>query len=233
MSINKLLEKLALNNLVGIELENDSFSWVKILKSNSIDELIDIASRNNINNFFWGKTNFDIRDFLISYRPERFSSKGIEKIELYNTYIMNLDFEKPYKTTVFIKVDSISIGINLIDDWILDENITDPGVYLEVVEEEDIEDYSMEQLQTYKEHKEQIKGGKEELFKIILKDPEFPSKKNQEIRYYYFIDLMEKEEMKEYRDLLKPYGSLRFGNVKIFMDEAWKRYKESMKDIEE
>src|SRR5690554_5475154 len=185
MVVKEILDKMYLNNLVGIELENSSFSSVRILKSNSIDELVSIAAKNNIKNFFWGVTNYDVRDFLISYRPERFSSKGAEKIDLYNSYVMNLDFNKPYKTTIFFEVDSILIGINVIDDWILEEELADPDIFLEVIEEEDIEDYSTEQLLRYKEHNEEIKGGKEKLFEIILKDPEFPSKKNQEIRYYY------------------------------------------------
>lgn len=225
------IEKLASSNLVGIELGNDSFTEVRILKSNSIDELISIATQNSIKNFFWGVTNYDIRDFLISYRPERFTSKGIEKIELYNSHVTNLDFNKPYKTTIFFKLDSIPIGINIIDDWILEEELADPDTYLEVIKEEDEEEYYEEIAVERKVNKDTRSEAKEIISQFILNDPDFKYKKNQEIRYWYFHDIMDKEEMEEYRDILKPYGAPHIGNVKMFMDELWMKYKEEQKKL--
>lgn len=143
---------------------------------------------------------------------------------------MSFDFSRPYKITVFTSINSILIGVSFLDDWLENEDITDPESFLEVVKNEDEEDYYEEIVVERKINKESKKNEKEIIMQFILNDSEFAYKKNQESRYWCFHDVMEKEEMKEFREILKPYGAPQIGNVKMFMDEAWQKYKEANKN---
>lgn len=226
MDIKNIENKINSLGLKSIMLEDNEFSDVRILKSNSIDEFLDIVIRNDVRNIFYGFSTYDFRDFLVYDYLDSLSSKGIEKIEAYNNHVMSIDFSKPYKVTLFANIESVCIGVNFLDSWIDSEDVTDPRYLLDVVKEEDEELYYEEIAESRKIMKSTVKDRKQKIMDFILNDPEFANKKNQESRYWYFHEVMETEEMKEYRGLLKPYGAPHIGNVKMFMDEVWRIHKE-------
>ncbi len=226
MDIKNIENKINSLGLKSIMLEDNEFSDVRILKSNSIDEFLDIVIRNDVRNIFYGFSTYDFRDFLVYDYLDSLSSKGIEKIEAYNNHVMSIDFSKPYKVTLFANIESVCIGVNFLDSWIDSEDVTDPRYLLDVVKEEDEELYYEEIEESRKSMNSTMKDQKQKIMDFILNDPEFANKKNQESRYWYFHEVMETEEMKEYRDLLKPFGAPHIGNVKMFMDEVWRIHKE-------
>lgn len=226
MDIKNIENKINSLGLKSIMLEDNEFSDVRILKSNSIDEFLDIVIRNDVRNIFYGFSTYDFRDFLVYDYQDSLSSKGIEKIEAYNNHVMSIDFSKPYKVTLFANIESVCIGVNFLDSWIDSEDVTDPRYLLDVVKEEDEELYYEEIEKSRKSMNSTMKDQKQKIMDFILNDPEFANKKNQESRYWYFHEVMETEEMKEYRDLLKPFGAPHIGNVKMFMDEVWRIHKE-------
>lgn len=217
-------------NLVPIELENNELTSVKILKSNSLDELLSHAQDCGIKRVYFAYMTYDPRSFKVNINPNGLSEKGKEKIELYNRYVDTIDFTKPYKVTIFIAIDSILLGVKMIDNWIQNEDLTDTHVLLEVVKEEDAEEYYHEVGRKRKELWTTKKDEKEELTEIILADPEFAHQKNMESRYYYFHRLIDREGMEKYGELLEPYGYYLAGNVKMFMDEVWRIYKDRLKE---
>lgn len=220
MDIKNIENKINSLGLKSIMLEDNEFSDVRILKSNSIDEFLDIVIRNDVRNIFYGFSTYDFRDFLVYDYQDSLSSKGIEKIEAYNNHVMSIDFSKPYKVTLFANIESVCIGVNFLDSWVDSEDVTDPRYLLDVVKEEDEELYYEEIEESRKSMNSTMKDQKQKIMDFILNDPEFANKKNQESRYWYFHEVMETEEMKEYRDLLKPFGAPHIGNVKMFMDEV-------------
>lgn len=84
MDIKNIENKINSLGLKSIMLEDNEFSDVRILKSNSIDEFLDIVIRNDVRNIFYGFSTYDFRDFLVYDYLDSLSSKGIEKIEAYN-----------------------------------------------------------------------------------------------------------------------------------------------------
>lgn len=233
MDIKNIENKINSLGLKSIMLEDNEFSDVRILKSNSIDEFLDIVIRNDVRNIFYGFSTYDFRDFLVYDYQDSLSSKGIEKIKAYNNHVMSIDFSKPYKVTLFANIESVCIGVNFLDSWIDSEDVTDPRYLLDVVKEEDEELYYEEIEKSRKSMNSTMKDQKQKIMDFILNDPEFANKKNQESRYWYFHEVMETEEMKEYRDLLKPFGAPHIGNVKMFMDEVWRIHKERISKKEE
>lgn len=229
MEKNKMINRIKSKNLIPIELENEDFIGIKTLKSNSIDELLEIGKDSGSKRVYFGYMTYDPSRFKLKYNPDTFSEKGCEKIELYNSHVETFDFTKPYKITVFIEIDSILLGIRIIDDWIQMKDLSDPDTILKAIEEEDEDNYHREFFDEQRKNRVSNKDNLEELLEIILSDPEFANKKNQQIRYWYFMEVMERNHMKKYIELLIPYGAPHIGNVKMFMDNAWRIYKERLK----
>ncbi|MFP3441592.1 hypothetical protein R0K18_28070, partial [Pantoea sp. SIMBA_133] len=64
--------------------------------------------------------------------------------------------------------------------------------------------------------KQKRKEDEKELREIIFNDPDFKYCKNQDLRYWYLVDLLEEEEMKKYQYIVKPYGISNTGKIKVF-----------------
>ena len=223
MERKEIISSIESKNLMAVELQNIENTAIKLLKNNSMDDFLKFVCEYGCKRIYFGYTLYDIRDYKISispHNPDIFSSKGNSQVELYNSFIDSLDFTKPYKLTIFASIDSILLGVEVVDDWIQNEDIADPNIVLEVIREEDEDDYTDEFMGKRKQYYELIKDDKTKLMDIILDEADFRLIKNQETRFWYFLEVIGKPEMKEYREILKPYGSYRFGNVKIFMDEV-------------
>jgi hypothetical protein len=63
------------------------------------------------------------------------------------------------------------------------------------------------------------------LREIIFNDPGFKFCKNQELRFWYLAELLEKENMKKYDYLIQPPGIPLMGKIKMFMDRTWVLFK--------
>lgn len=74
--------------------------------------------------------------------------------------------------------------------------------------------------------KEEQKEDEKKLRGIIFNDPEFEYCKNQELRYWYLVELLENEEMNKYNYLVQPPGIPHMGKIKMFMDKTWILYKD-------
>jgi hypothetical protein len=77
--------------------------------------------------------------------------------------------------------------------------------------------------------KDQQKGDEIQLREIIFNDPEFQYCKNQELRYWYLVELLEKEDMRKYEYMVQPPGIPHMGKIKMFMDKTWILFKERQK----
>jgi len=233
ISSKEIISNVESKNLVAVELLNIEKNMVKLLKNNSMDDFLNFICKHGGNRIYFGYTLYDPENYKISMRPydlDVLSSTGSSKVEIYNSFIDSLDFTKPYKLTIFTSIDSLLLGIEVVDDWIQNEDIADPRALLDVIKEDDEDDYTDEFMEKRKEYNDLIKDDKIKLMDIILDDPDFRLVKTQETRYWYLLELIAKPEMKGCGEFLKPYGSYRFGNVKMFMDEVNVKFKEREKN---
>jgi len=231
LSCEEIISNIESRNLIAVELLDIENTVIKLLKNNSMDDFLNFVGEYGCKRIYFGYISYDVRKFKISIAPyDALSSKGCNKVEIYNSFIDSLDFTKPYKLIIFASIDSILIGVEEVDDWIQDEDVVDPHELLKVVKEDDEDDYDEELMERRKEYNDLIKDDKTKLIDTILDDPDFRLIKTQETRYWYLLELIGKPEMKEYREFLKPYGAYRFGNVKMFMDEVNMKYKEREKN---
>lgn len=231
ISHEEIIKVIQNNHMRPIWLKDVRESNISILNDNDLEKFIEFARLNMAERIYIKYSYYDSSDYEIYGEYDNLSGRAIEEIKEYNSTVNSIDFTKPSKVVIFTFIDSMLLGIEHVDDWIQSSEVIDPlGKYEEIKLKYEF-DYIDEIAQTRRVTKDKFKPEKDRLMNIILNDHEFGYKKNQDSRYWYFQDLMDKPEMEEYRELLIPYGAPFGGNVKMFMDDVWRIFKEQEKKI--
>lgn len=217
------------HNMVPVRLRDVGLRGICILEDENISSFIELVKLDRALRIYYCYFYFDSLNFKINYQPRFLSSRAISEIESYNNLVDTFDFAQPYKLLIFTKIDSMQLGIELISDWPMSSGLRNPSELYEEIKSKYEDDYYVEVAQRRKEQRELFKQQKEEITKLILNDPEFQYKKNQESRYWYYIDFIQKPGLEKYKELLLPHGSPVNGNVKMFMDYVWRIFKEMEK----
>jgi hypothetical protein len=124
--------------------------------------------------------------------------------------------------TLFILQNGTFLGVDLDNPWIANQGISLAEETIELIENMFYRE--VKKISAYK--KDQQKDDENKLRETIFNDPEFRFCKNQDLRYWYLVDLLEKENMIKYDYLFQPYGILHNGKIKWFMDKTWMLNKE-------
>lgn len=126
---------------------------------------------------------------------------------------------------MFVLQNGTLVGVELYHPWIEDQGIQTAEDTMELMENK----FYREVTKISTNKKEQQKEDETQLREIIFNDPEFKFCKNQELRYWYLVELLEKESMKKYEHLVQPPGIPHMGKIKMFMDKTWILFKETKK----
>lgn len=191
-------------------------------------DFIDLVSSWNEKYIYLSTRNYLLEDFLIPDDwYDEYPKDFVKEVRVYNKKIKSLDMDRPKQTMLFVLQNGVMIIHEIIDPWIEDLGFK--------FAEDQIEELEAAYYSEIKKIKHKVKNQdqelKQQLREYIMSDPEFAHKKNQESRYWYFHEVMEREEMSKYRDLLMPYGAPHTGKVKMFMDEAWRLLKQRKEEI--
>lgn len=223
-------ESIRAAGFIPIELKNTNLTSTYMLKNSSFSQFIELVqSVNSSPRIYFSYFYYDLEDYWIDFEDELLSSKAVDKVISYNNHLKTLDLTRPYKAVVFSMVDTMMIGLEFEENWIEQTDVRDPEIILKSIEVEFVDDYFAEKMERRRTIQNNNQPIIEKLMGIILDDPEFAHKKNQHSRYWYYIDLMNRPDMEEFREVLVPYGAPHIGNLKMFLDEVWRLNKERIK----
>ncbi len=221
----QLIEKCSKYNLIPLEVGLLKISNQIHLKLDNTETYLKFASDSNFKYVYYNYTYYDADNYIIpdDWYSEQ-SKEYITVIRQHNQQVKSLDFDSPKKLTLFVLEYGTFIGIELNNFWIENQGID--------VSEEMIETFDNKFYRKGKKantSKEKRKKDEKELREIIFNDSEFKYCKNQDLRYWYLVELLEEEDMKKYKYLVEPYGISISGKIKVFMDKTWMFFKERAK----
>jgi hypothetical protein len=225
--VKKYLEiKIRKYNLIPLEVSSLNLTNKIFLDINEINEFLELAIDSKCYSIFYHYNYYNPEEYIIPLEwYSEYSNDFKNEVFRYNTHIKSLDFACPNRLTLFILQHGTLVGIELQNCWLENDGIKEAEEYIELLEEKFYRE--VEKINTDRE--KQHKHDENELREIIFNDSEFSYCKNQHLRYYYLIDLLEKEDMQKYKYLLHPFGAPHIGKVKMFMDKTWMLYKEYKK----
>ncbi|RCW74988.1 hypothetical protein [Saliterribacillus persicus] len=221
-----LKEKISGYNLIPLEVSHLKISNQIHLSINNIEDFLRFASDSLYDYVYFYYTYYDSEYYKIPFDwYSDYPRDFITKISKHNRSIESLDFSTPKSLTLFILQNGMYVGIVFENRWIENDEIEDAEEAIEM-----LENTFYDELKEIKNSKEDLKKDDEnELREIIINDPEFRYCKNQELRYWYLVEMLEKEDMKKYEYLVQPPGIPHNGKIKMFMDKTWILYKERKK----
>lgn len=229
MSIIKkqtLIEKIKSYNLIPLEVYALNISNQIHLNLDKIEDFLKFTRESNNCYLYYYYTFYNSGEYIIPLDWYSEYSKEIKtEIHQYNQYIESLDFSLPKSLTLFVLQNGTYVGVVLENLWIDDQDISIAEQAIEVIENRF--HHEVKKISANKKVKQ--KEEENELREIIFNDPEFKLCKNQALRYWYLIELLEKENMMKYDYLVQPYGYYKDGKVKWFMDITWDLYKDRNK----
>lgn len=226
---NSLVMKTLEAGLIPININYVDVNNKLQIPCDSVDDFIKFAKTTDSRHVFYYYDYHNIEDYLIPLDDYGdYPKEFIEEINFYNHKNQTIDFNQPYSIEIFVITNGVYIG-SVIDDFWLEELEIDTA-------EEKIQDIESKFTTTLKKiknsKKAQIKNDENELREIIFKDPEFTHCKNQQLRYNYLIDLIERDDdLNKFKYLISPYGAPHIGKIKFFMDETWRLFRENNKMI--
>jgi hypothetical protein len=222
----QLIEKINDYNLIPLEVRVMKLTDQVHLKIDEIDQFLKFASESNFKYVYYSYTYYNSGEYIIpSDWYSEYSKEFKAVVRQHNQQIKSFDFDSPQKLTLFILQNGTFVGIELNNFWIENQGISVSEEVIEVFENK----FHREVKKISANKKEQQKEDETQLREIIFNDPEFNFCKNQELRYWYLADLLEKENMKKYDYLVQPPGIPHMGKIKMFMDKTWMLYKERKK----
>lgn len=221
-----LKKKISNYNLIPLEVSALNISNQIFLEIDEIEEFLKFASDSNCEHVYYHYTYYNSEEYIIplDWYDEQ-TNKFQNTVKKHNQLIESLDFGYPNSLSLFILQNGTFVGIKLHDPWIEEKGIESAEDTIETIENEFYRE--VEALRESKKDKQ--KDDENKLRGIIFNDPEFGYCKNQHLRYYYLVELLEKENMKKYEYLVQPYGAPHVGKIKMFMDKTWMLYKERKK----
>jgi len=229
----KLIKKNSLKDtIIGyglIPLETIKYEFVnKVYIGIGVEEFLEFAVKSKFEYIYYYYTYYSIEDYIIPYELYSEYSKEFRKeVQLYNNAIKAFDFETPKSLTLFSIQSGTFVGIILKDLWLEDDGYSEATYAMDEFEDKFHHEVK---VRTAIDREKQRKD-EEELIQIIFNDPKFAYNcKNQDLRYHYLIDLLERDGMSKYQYLVEPFGIAVSGNAKMFMDRVWQSYKEQKKN---
>jgi hypothetical protein len=229
MSIMKgedLKKKISNYNIIPLEVSTLKISNQLYLNIDKIEDFLKIAVDYNVMYVYYHYTYYNCSDYIIpqdSY--SEYSKEFKTEIHTHNQHINSLDFGLPKSLTLFILQNGTFVGVELNNPWVADQDIYTAEDTIEYMENKFFREVT--KISTNK--KVQQKEDEIQLREIIFKDPDFKFCKNQELRYWYLVELLERENMKKYDYLVQPPGVPHMGKIKMFMDKTWILFKDRKK----
>jgi hypothetical protein len=221
----KLIEKTNLNKLIPLEVKVLKVENQIYLDIEEIEEFLKFARDSNFVYVYYYYTYYNLESYLIpidSYSDE-YEKKLKTEVRRYNKQLESLDFRTPKSVTLFVLNSSTLVGIELNDPWIDKKGFSKVEYAVEEIENEF--NFEVKRAKTIRNANQ--KEDENQLREIIFNDTEFIiHSKNQDLRYWFLVELLEREEMKKFRYLVHPYGIPVNGKVKAFMDITNILYKE-------
>ncbi|MEH7110729.1 hypothetical protein [Bacillus sp. JJ1764] len=229
MSIMKskyLNEKITNCNLIPLEVSDFDISNRLYLNIDKIDDFLKYASDSNSKYVYYHYTYYNSEEYIIPTDwYSEYSKEFKTEVRAHNQRIKSLDFDSPKSLTLFILQNGTFVGVEIDNTWLQNQGIMIADVTIDIIENQ----FYREVKKFDVAKKEQYKEDENELREIIFNDPEFKFCKNQELRYWYLVELLEKEDMKKYDYMLQSPGIPHMGKIKMFMDKTWELYKERNK----
>lgn len=222
----EFLDKIKNYNLIPLEVHTLNISNQIHLNIDKIEDFLKFAMDLNSGYLYYYYTYYHSGEYIISLDwYNEYSKEFKTEIHKYNQHIESLDFSSPKSLTLFVLQNGTYVGVVLENPWIDNQDISVAEEAIEVIEKR----FYREVKKIRTDKKDQQKEEENELREIIFNDPEFKLCKNQALRYWYLIELLEKENMMKYDYLVQPYGYYKEGKVKWFMDVTWDLYKDRNK----
>lgn len=220
----QLKEKIIENNLIPLEVSTLEISNQIYLNINNIDDFLKFVSRTASDYVYFYYTYYKSDEYIIPKDwYSEYSKEFKDEVKKHNGHIKSLDFTLPKGLTLFILQNGTFVGIKLQNPWL--EGFSNAEETIEVIENM----FFRETEEIHALQQDQQKKDEHELRDLIFIDPEFRLCKNQELRYWYLIELLNKEDMRRYEYLVQPFGIPHNGKIKLFMDKTWMLYKERQK----
>ena len=221
ITIEHLKKKIKNYNLIPLEASVLKISDQVYLAMDNIDEFLKFASDSKFEFVYYYYTYYNSEEYIIPQDWYSDYSKEFKTVVFqYNQQIESSNFGSPRSLTLFVLQNGTFVGVELYNPWIEDQGIMVAEEAIEVIDEN---------FHEVKKTKEQKKEDEDKLRTIIFNDPEFRYCKNQELRYWYLVELLERQDMNQFKYLVEPYGIPHRGKVKMFMDKTWELYKEQKK----
>lgn len=221
ITIEHLKKKIKNYNLIPLEASVLKISDQVYLAMDNIDEFLKFASDSKFEFVYYYYTYYNSEEYIIPQDWYSDYSKEFKTVVFqYNQQIESSNFGSPRSLTLFVLQNGTFVGVELYNPWIEDQGIMVAEEAIEVIDEN---------FHEVKKTKEQKKEDEDKLRTIIFNDPEFRYCKNQELRYWYLVELLERQDMNQFKYLVEPYGIPHRGKVKMFMDKTWELYKEQRK----
>jgi hypothetical protein len=229
MSIMKsqhLKKKISNYNLIPLEVSFLNISNQIHLNLDVIEDFLKFASDTDCKYIYYYYTYYNIANYIIpadSYNE--YSGEFKTEVRKHNQHIKTLNFDSPKRLTLFVLQNGTYVGVVLDNPWIDNQDISVAEEAVELIENKFYREIKKNDVAKRKQYKED----ENKLREIIFDDPEFKLCKNQALRYWYLVELLEKENMMKYDYLVQPYGYHKDGKVKWFMDVTWELYKKRNK----
>jgi hypothetical protein len=221
-----LKKKISNYNIIALEVSTLKISNQLYLNIDKIEDFLKFVSDSNVMYVYYHYTYYNCSDYIIPQdRYSEYSKEFKTEVRTHNQHINSLDFGSPKSLTLFILQNGTLVGMELNNPWIDNQGIYTAEDTIEYMENKFFREVT--KISTNK--KVQQKEDETQLREIIFKDTDFKFCKNQELRYWYLVELLEKENMKKYDYLVQPPGVPHMGKVKMFMDKTWILFKEQKK----
>ncbi|GGM39353.1 hypothetical protein GCM10011351_26900 [Paraliobacillus quinghaiensis] len=226
MSIMKsqyLKKEITNYNVIPLEVSAMKISNQLYLNIDEIEDFLKYANDSNSNYVYYQYSYYNFEEYIIPKDwYSEYSKEFRTEIRVHNQHIESLDFGSPKSLTLFILQNGTFVGVEIKNHWIENQGIHLAEDTIEFIENK----FYCEVKEIIVNKKGQQKKDENQLREIIFIDPEFKLCKNQELRYWYLVELLEKENMKKYDYLVQPPGIPHRGKVKMFMDKTWELFKE-------
>ncbi|WP_100012304.1 hypothetical protein [Lentibacillus sediminis] len=225
----QLIEKIREYKLIPVEVKVLDISNRIFLGMEEIEEFLKFVSNSNLGCVYYYYTYYSSEKYIIPEDDynDKYEKKLKNEVRRYNKQIETLDFDSPKSLILFVLQNGSLVGIELYYPWIENKGIEAAEYASDEIENK----FPFEVKRAKIRRKDNKKEDENKLREIIFDDPEFAMhSKNQDLRYWYLADLLDKEDMKQYRYLVHPYGIPSSGKAKVFMDITLMLYKERKKE---
>lgn len=218
-----LKEEISDYHLIPLEVSALNISNQILLNLDTIEEFLKFASVSKFEYVYYYYTYYNPEEYIIPLNwYSEYSDEFKAVVGKHNQYIESLDFDSPKSLTLFVLQNGTFVGMKLDNSWIESIGVNNAEDAIEEIESE----FYREVNKVSASKKDRKKEDENKLIEMVFNDPEFKYCKNQTLRYWYLVELLENESMEKYRYLVEPYGIPRDGKIKLFMDKAWILYKE-------